>query len=88
MQTNSTNGVSTPAHEMLESLRLVIDKSAADLREQKQETEKLRAERNEYRRMLVDIVKPQLLSREEWEQFNEDDCKLTIDDLLADLNEK
>lgn len=88
MQPNSTNGVQASAHDMLESLRVVVDKLENDLKQQGQEIERLRSERNEYRRMLVDFVKPQLLSREEWEQFNEDDCKLPINDLLAVLDEK
>jgi predicted RNase H-like nuclease (RuvC/YqgF family) len=87
MQPNSTNGVQASAHDMLESLRLAIEKLETELRELKRQNEELKKEKDEYRKMLADILKPQMLSREEWEQFNPDDFKLTIDDLLAVIDE-
>jgi DNA-directed RNA polymerase specialized sigma subunit len=87
MEPNSTNGVPDNQRESLDSLRQAIERLEAELCRQQKENEKTRQERDEYRKMLVDIVKPQLLDRTEWEQFTPEDFKLTIDDLLAVIDE-
>ena len=88
MQPSSSNGVPATPREMLDSVRQAIEKLEAELRQQQEENARLKQERDEYRKMLVDWAKPQLLSRAEWEDFDPKDYTLTIDEIIADINAK
>jgi chromosome segregation ATPase len=88
MQSKSTNGSANSAREMLDSVRQTIEKLETELGQQRKEIEALRAERDEYRKMLTDQVKHLFGGPEAWDDFDEKDYKLTIDDLLAVINSK
>ena len=88
METTSTNGKPAIAREMLDSLSKVIEQLAADVKRQAAEIQKLRVERDEYRKMLVDQVKHLAGKPEDWEGLTEKDFPFTIQDILADIESK
>jgi chromosome segregation ATPase len=82
MQPTSTNGVQTSAQEALDSLRQVIERLEADLKRQQQEIQELRRERDDYRAVVYEHLKKQF-DPKDWDDFDEKDFTLTLDDLLA-----
>ena len=88
MQPTSTNGNPNSAREMLDSVRQAVERLEAELQKQQEEIRQLRAERDEYRKLLVEQVKHQFGGPEAWDDFDEKDYTLTIDDLLAVINSK
>ncbi len=88
MQPTATNGSATSAREMLDSLRQEIERLEAELKRQRQEITELRSERDDMRKMLVAQVKHLFGGPEEWENLDEKDFTLTIDDMLAVLRSK
>jgi len=87
MQPNSTNGVQVSARDMLESLRLAFEKLEAELREQKQQNEELKRERDDFRSIVYEHLKKQFGNPKAWDDFDPKDYTLTIDDLLAVVDE-
>jgi molecular chaperone GrpE (heat shock protein) len=87
MQPTSTNGAQTSPREMLESLRLVIEKLEADLLRQQQEIQQLRTERDDYAARLT-AMKEFFQDLPEWENFDPADYTVTSDDIFADLRSK
>ena len=88
MQPNTKNGVQTTAHEMLESLRLAIERLEAEVKRQGEEIEGLRAERDEYRAVVLDHLKKKFGDPKLWDDFDEKDYTLTLDDLLATIHKE
>ncbi len=88
MQPTTTNGSANTAREMLDSVRQTIEKLEAELAQQRSEIDQLRVERDEYRKMLTEQVKHLFGGPEEWDDFDEKDYTLTIDDLVAVINSK
>ena len=88
MPPTSTNGNAASARDMLDHLGTAVEQLEADLSQQRDENRKLREERDEYRRILVDQVKHLLDRPEDWHDFEETAYTLTVDDLLAVLNSK
>ena len=80
---NTTNGASPSPTELLDSLRFVIDRLEAKSSDQQAEIERLKAERHELRQLLIGQNKSLLADPKEWEQIDESEFTLTIDDLLA-----
>jgi hypothetical protein len=78
----STNGTQVSPHEALEALRTVMEKLEADLQELLQQNQQLRAERDEFRSIVYDYLKQQVEPKQ-WDDFNEKDYTLSIEDLLA-----
>jgi hypothetical protein len=83
----STNGTQVSPHEALEALRVVMEKLEADLQELRQQNQQLRAERDEYRSIVYDHLKQQV-DPKQWDDFNEKDYTLSIEDLLAAVRGK
>lgn len=87
MQTTSTNGVQTSAQDLLEVLRAAIDKLEADLKRKEQENQVLRTERDDYRAVIYEHLKKQF-DPKDWDDFDEKDYTLTLDDLLEVIRGK
>ena len=88
MQPNSTNGVQVSARDMLESLRLAIEKLETELREQKRQNEELRKERDDFRSVVYEHLKKQFGDESAWDDFDPKQYTMTIDDLLAIVDSK
>ncbi len=85
MQPTSTNGSQTWARDVLDSLRLASENLEAELARQPQENKQLREERDDYRGLIMEQLKKQLSAPKEWDNFDESEFTLTIDDLLPTL---
>ena len=83
MHSNSPNGAQTSAHDILESLSGAIERLEAELRAEKQKNEALKKERDDFRSVVYEHLKKKFGDPKDWEDFDEKDYTLTIDDLLA-----
>jgi hypothetical protein len=87
MEPMSTNGNPSSARQALDAMRQVIDNLEADLARKKEEIEQLRTERDEYRSLVYEHLKKQF-DPKDWDDFNEKDYTLTIDDLVAIIDKR
>ena len=87
MQPAATNGNPSTAREALDTARQLVEKLEADLQKQQEEIKQLRAERDDYRAVVLEHLKKQF-DPTVWENFNPDEYTFTIDDILADLKAK
>ena len=85
MEKASTNGKTTSAREMLDSLSKVIEKLEGDLQLQEAEIHSLRKERDEAR-FMVQELKRFIRELPEWENLTEKDFPYTSSDILADID--
>jgi len=88
MPTTTTNGNPSTASELIDAVRQTVEKLEAELGQQRLEIDRLRAERDEYRKLFVAHAIRIFGGPEAWDDFNERDYTLTIDDLLAVVNSK
>jgi len=87
MSNSTTNGNPSTARELIDAVRQTVEKLEAEIAQQKLELEAIRTERDEFRSVIYDSLKRQFGDPKLWDDFDEKDYTLTIDDLIATIRE-
>src|ERR1051325_5386061 len=78
------NGVPNTAIDRLHALHAMLEQLQAEMQRKDEEIKKLKAERDEFRAVILEHLKKEF-DPSAWENFTPEEYTLTLDDMLAVL---